>query len=239
MNGKQKCAILKEIRRDIAKKNDINIRIDECTHKGECRGTCPRCEAEVKILERELEKKRKRGFQTAIAGVSAGILAASLASCVPAAGDDVKPETGETQTQIESLAGDIAMPNPEEDDETQIAERTEGEIAVTEGLIADPDCVLPQVGGEPLAENYDEEEFPLMGEPPIEEYETETEELPLAGKPAPADLEAEEPDTPEPEEELPELAGIPLMPDDFLIASEEPEQPEQSEQAEQPERSDD
>ena len=53
MNGKQKCAILKEIRRDIAKKNDINIRIDECTHKGECRGTCPRCEAEVKILERE------------------------------------------------------------------------------------------------------------------------------------------------------------------------------------------
>ena len=73
MTGKQKCAILKEIRRDIAAKNDISIRIEECTHRGECRGTCPRCESEVRILERALEEKKKRGLQTAIAGVSAGM----------------------------------------------------------------------------------------------------------------------------------------------------------------------
>ena len=83
MTGKQKCAILKEIRRDIAAKNDIAIRIEECTHKGECRGTCPRCESEVKILERALAEKKKRGIKTAVAGISAGLLAASLASCVP------------------------------------------------------------------------------------------------------------------------------------------------------------
>ena len=54
MNGKATCAILKQIRREIAEKNDIALVIAECSHKGDCPGTCPRCEAEVRILERAL-----------------------------------------------------------------------------------------------------------------------------------------------------------------------------------------
>ncbi len=212
MTGKQKCAILKEIRRDIAKKNDINIRIDECTHKGECRGTCPRCEAEVRILEREIERKRKRGFQTALAGVSAGILAASLASCVPTAGDDVKPDT---ETQIESLAGAPVMPDPEtEDDETRV-EKTEGEIAVTEGLIAEPDCDVPDIDTPVTNRDDFEDEYPLMGEPPVLDFEIDEYDMPTAGLPVPADLVAAAGG------EWPEHAGIPVTPDD-------PNVPEQS-----------
>ena len=52
--GKQTCKILKEIRKQIAAENDIKLVIEECTYQGDCLGTCPKCEAEVRYLEREL-----------------------------------------------------------------------------------------------------------------------------------------------------------------------------------------
>ncbi|MBR4896858.1 MAG: hypothetical protein IKZ41_10530 [Clostridia bacterium] len=174
MTGKQKCAILKEIRRDIAAKNDISIRIEECTHKGECRGTCPRCEAEVRILERALEEKKKRGLRTAIAGVSAGILAASLASCVPVSGEQFTGN-GTHSSGVTELEGDVAVI-----DETAEAERTEGEIA------------LPDPENENDPEDYEVTE----GEPPVCDYEFSAEEEypPVAGiMPAPDYTEEIEP----------------------------------------------
>ncbi len=80
MNGKKKCKILKEIRAQIAQANDISLVVNECTHKGECRGTCPRCEAEVRYLEQELEKRRQLGKRIALAGVSVGVTVA-LSGC--------------------------------------------------------------------------------------------------------------------------------------------------------------
>ena len=80
MTGKQKCRILKEIRAEIAKQNDISLVIEECAHKGECRGTCPRCESEVRYLEAELEKRRRLKKAVALAGISAGMTVA-LSGC--------------------------------------------------------------------------------------------------------------------------------------------------------------
>ena len=54
MLGKEKCRILKEIRQRIADENDIPWVTQECTHKGSCRGTCPKCESELRELERQL-----------------------------------------------------------------------------------------------------------------------------------------------------------------------------------------
>lgn len=71
MLGKQKCRILREIRREIAKNNDIEYVTAECTFKGNCRGTCPKCESEVLYLERELEKRRNLGKTVTLAGISA------------------------------------------------------------------------------------------------------------------------------------------------------------------------
>ena len=55
MKGKKRCKILKEIRQQIAQNNDIEFITSECKHQGDCPGTCPKCEAEVRYLERELE----------------------------------------------------------------------------------------------------------------------------------------------------------------------------------------
>ena len=72
--GKQTCKILKEIRKQIAEENDIKLVIEECTYKGDCRGTCPKCEAEVRYLERELEKRQRMGKAAVIAGMAVGTM---------------------------------------------------------------------------------------------------------------------------------------------------------------------
>ena len=74
--GKQTCKILKEIRKQIAAENDIKLVVEECTYQGDCRGTCPKCEAEVRYLERELEKRQRMGKAAVVAGLSVGLLGA-------------------------------------------------------------------------------------------------------------------------------------------------------------------
>ena len=66
--GKNICNQLKEVRKRIAEENDIPLEIEECTYKGECRGTCPRCEAEVTYLEQELHRRMTLGKAAAEAG---------------------------------------------------------------------------------------------------------------------------------------------------------------------------
>ena len=75
--GKQTCKFLKEIRKQIAAENDIKLVIEECTYQGDCLGTCPKCEAEVLYLERELEKRQRMGKAAVVAGLSVGLLGAS------------------------------------------------------------------------------------------------------------------------------------------------------------------
>lgn len=69
--GKQTCRILKEIRRRIAEANDIEYVTSECRYKGECKGTCPRCEAEVRYLEQQLALRRIAGKAVILAGITA------------------------------------------------------------------------------------------------------------------------------------------------------------------------
>jgi len=61
MRGKDTCKTLKEIRKNIAEKNGIPLEIEECTYEGDCSGTCPKCEAELRELERALDEKEARG----------------------------------------------------------------------------------------------------------------------------------------------------------------------------------
>lgn len=72
--GKQTCKILKEIRRQIAEANDIEFVTSECRYKGDCFGTCPKCEAEVRYLEQQLRARSLTGKAVALAGISAGIM---------------------------------------------------------------------------------------------------------------------------------------------------------------------
>ena len=78
MIGKDKCKMLKEIRREIAKENDIQIVIEDCTYQGRCKGTCPKCEAEVAYLEEQLEKRKNLGKAVCLAGISAAMFTSTL-----------------------------------------------------------------------------------------------------------------------------------------------------------------
>ena len=73
VRGKQTCKILKDIRRQIAEANDIEYITSECQYKGDCTGTCPKCEAEVQYLEQQLARKHMAGKAITILGVSAGL----------------------------------------------------------------------------------------------------------------------------------------------------------------------
>ena len=72
--GKQTCRILKEIRRQIAEVNDIEFITSECQYQGDCLGTCPKCKAEVRYLEQQLERKRMAGKAITVLGISAGVM---------------------------------------------------------------------------------------------------------------------------------------------------------------------
>ena len=82
--GKQTCKILKEIRKQIAEENDIKLVVEECTYQGDCLGTCPKCEAEVRYLEHELEKRQRMGKAAIFAGMTIGT-AITAAGCGPLA----------------------------------------------------------------------------------------------------------------------------------------------------------
>jgi len=73
--GKKICGELKKIRRRIADENGIKLDIPECTFEGECRGTCPRCEWEVKYLEQSLFERLKLGKIATISGLALGLTA--------------------------------------------------------------------------------------------------------------------------------------------------------------------
>ncbi len=77
--GKQTCKILKEIRRQIAEANGIEFATSECRYKGDCLGSCPKCEGEVRYLEQQLRARSLAGKAVALAGISA----ASLAMLMP------------------------------------------------------------------------------------------------------------------------------------------------------------
>ena len=125
MTGKDKCKILKEIRRQVAEQNDIEWVVSECKHKGACRGTCPKCESEVRQLERELDLRRRVGKKIALAGISAAFLA-GLVGC------------GITTTGSPDPAGnDLGGAVPYIEESTDDVEILDGEVASTEDYSED------------------------------------------------------------------------------------------------------
>lgn len=104
MTGKQRCKYLKEIRQRIADDNDIVYATEECKHKGECRGTCPRCESELRYLERELEKRKSLGKKITVAGLAVG-LAVTATGCE-------NPFAVQGNMEYEQVDGDIAIEMP-------------------------------------------------------------------------------------------------------------------------------
>lgn len=147
MIGKSKCRILKEIRQRIADENEIPYVTQECHFKGECSGTCPRCESELRYLEQQLSLRASMGKRVAVAALCAG-MALSAAGCGPQKRETIKPD-GE-------IAGGISyVENQPEDNELQ-------------GKAVPPEETCQTECGEPETLPGDDEqelvEIELMGE---------------------------------------------------------------------------
>ncbi len=135
--GKQTCKILKEIRRQIAEANGIEFATSECRYRGDCLGTCPKCEAEVRYLEQQLSARTLAGKAIALAGISAGMILMSSCSGMS------------TNQSSETLQGEPVVPT-EQIEVTDTIE--EGELPPVE------DTVIIKKG------EIDDTAYPVVGE---------------------------------------------------------------------------
>ena len=151
MNGKNKCKLLKQIRQKIADENDISYVTTECKFRGECTGTCPKCEAEVRYLEQELDKRKKAGKAVAVAGIAAAMV-------VTASGCDLFANNKMGEMPLEGDVEIITEPSTE---------------VIVQGSIANADETAIEIGEMPY-----EETLTPTGEA---DYTQQTEELILTG----------------------------------------------------------
>lgn len=104
--GKRTCKILKEIRQEIARANDISLVTSECRYQGDCAGTCPKCEAEVAYLEQQLNLRRIAGKTVMLTGLAAGAL--MLGSCHGGGEKTTSATTSSTESAMKT-AGAVDM----------------------------------------------------------------------------------------------------------------------------------
>ncbi len=94
MNGKKICKSLREIRCRIARANDIDYTPAVCAHEGNCSGTCPACESELRYIERQLLRRTATGKKIVLAGLALG-----AASLMPMHAQQVTPATSPSTQQ--------------------------------------------------------------------------------------------------------------------------------------------
>ena len=109
--GKRTCRILKEIRRQIAEANDIEFVTSECKFQGDCLGTCPKCEAEVRYLEEQLERRRMLGKAVLLAGISMNVLTSNAMTAIVSTADYQRVDTTILNND-DRLVGDIFEHQP-------------------------------------------------------------------------------------------------------------------------------
>ena len=105
--GKSTCKLLKDIRQQIADANGISYQPKECHHKGDCAGTCPACEEEIRYLERELKARKGNGFGMKVAGIAAGICATVMP--MTAAAQGVKSDSTANRPVNTAKKGDVKV----------------------------------------------------------------------------------------------------------------------------------
>lgn len=113
--GKNICNELKAVRKRIAEENDIPLEIKECSYKGQCSGTCPKCESEVRYLEHALAERMRMGKVATIAGLALGLSAVNNANAqvVKSADPPDTSEVKEPRLEGEVMANDNIFPVPE------------------------------------------------------------------------------------------------------------------------------
>ena len=159
MAGKKKCKILREIRQKIADENDIPFVTEECRYKGDCKGTCPKCESELRYLEQQLEKRRSLGKKVTVSALALGLVAAAGGCFLDSTTTAGVPEYSPTSSGTEIELGGAVAPTDETtapDDESTTEEEffpLEGDVIYDPETEYDPaDNTTPTVYGPPETE---------------------------------------------------------------------------------------
>ena len=192
--GKSTCKVLKEVRRKVADANGISLEERECTHKGDCAGTCPYCEAEVRYLERELSKRKSLGKAVAVAGIA--LSAVTMAGCATsepmnATSDNNPPKTsGRPITDALTWMGGVTVDdggkpkvkNPDKSKSNKGKKSSKCDTLQLEGIVTAPapsntdsiEFVLPDDIIEDDSETpvgfVEEDDLSLYNRQPVEEF---------------------------------------------------------------------
>ena len=137
--GKSTCKLLKDIRQQIADANGISYQPKECHHKGDCAGTCPACEEEIRYLERELKARKGNGFGMKVAGIAAGICATVMP--MTAAAQGVKSDSTANRPVHTAKKGDV-----------KVVDLSDGcaSPVVVRGMVVDAEYKEPAIGASVL-----------------------------------------------------------------------------------------
>lgn len=92
MTGKEKCKLLRQIRKEIAETNGIVYITTDCTYEGDdCLGTCPKCDEEIAYLDAELNRKIADGELITLAGLSLDTFQAGIPKASASEGFSKEP----------------------------------------------------------------------------------------------------------------------------------------------------
>ncbi len=152
--GKNICKQLKAVRQRIAEENHIPLEQRECSYEGPCRGTCPRCEAEVKYLERALAHRLKLGKAATVAGLSLSLAACNNGNTTP---HDTLLTVGDTLFSEE--VDDTLPDNPLSDNPTPDFNEWAGEVIEEGKAIPPPPPPPPEAEDSILELVVDEEDL--------------------------------------------------------------------------------
>lgn len=126
MRGKEKCKLLKAIRREIAETNGIVYLTSECTFEGECKGTCPKCDAEIRYLDTEINRLIAEGKKVTLAGLSLNTFDSALTAPNPVPA--IQPASAEDHVDDKIVVGESDFAPPTMGSIESVDDRTLGRI---------------------------------------------------------------------------------------------------------------
>lgn len=123
--NKVKCERLKQIRKQLADRIGVDLHQSECTYRGECKGTCPKCAHEEKQLNQALAAKGML-----VAGLAT--LSLGLAGC--------GNQYGDLEGEIETIGSEAESSEMISTESTDITEEGTEEVIELEGdVVYEPD----------------------------------------------------------------------------------------------------
>ncbi len=168
--GKSTCRELKRIRKMIAEQNNIPLEDSECHYEGDCAGTCPKCDAEVRFLENALRKSKQLGKVVTLSGAALAFSACGNQAPVETQ-SPYTVDSADVVMQIDSTDTDTLKIPPPPDELDVVVGFVDGEEPYYDSIVPSPADeeiyegdvdvrTLPQFpGGEEACFEYLEEHF--------------------------------------------------------------------------------